>query len=154
MKKEAKEIKSTEDRCHLNVPECFRKPLMKVAYKLLCRDEATFKELTPAEQQLWNSFKTDQIYRLLTGEPDTVPEIRFNWYTVTGGDATVELIPDQTQPIQGRITSAARPGPLPEAKIKMLKASISARAALPLSSSFSSMPSTTPSSPTVSTLGT
>ena len=43
---------------------------------------ATFEELTPSEQKLWNSFETDQIYRLLTGEPDTVPEFRFNWYTV------------------------------------------------------------------------
>ncbi len=36
--------------------------------KLLSRDEATFEELTPSEQKLWNSFETDQIYRLLTGE--------------------------------------------------------------------------------------
>ncbi len=59
---------------------------MKVAYKLLSKDEATFEELTPSEQQLWNSFETDQIYQLLTGEPDTVPEFRFNWYTVTSAD--------------------------------------------------------------------
>jgi len=51
---------------------------MKVAYKLLSRDEATSEELTSMEQQLWNSFETDQIYRLLTGEPDTVPEFWFN----------------------------------------------------------------------------
>jgi hypothetical protein len=35
---------------------------MKVAYKLLSRDKATFEELTPSEQKLWNSFETDQIY--------------------------------------------------------------------------------------------
>jgi hypothetical protein len=86
MRKEVNKINSTKDRCHSTVPECFRKPLMKVAYKLLSRDEATFEELTPSEQTLWTSFETDQIYRLLTGEPDTVPEFRFNWFTVTGGD--------------------------------------------------------------------
>jgi hypothetical protein len=60
MKREADKINSTENRCHSTVPECFRKPLMKVAYKLLSRDEATFEELTPTEQKLWNSFETDQ----------------------------------------------------------------------------------------------
>ncbi len=82
MKREPEKINSAQERCHSNVPECFHEPLMKVAYKLLSRDEATFKELTPSEQKLWNSFETDQMYRLLTGESDTVPEFRFNWYTV------------------------------------------------------------------------
>jgi hypothetical protein len=154
MKKEANKINSTEDRCHSTVPERFQKPLMKVAYKLLSRDETTFEELTPTEQQLWSSFETDQIYRLLTGEPDTVPEFRFNWYTGTGGDAKVKFIPDEAQPIQGKITSAARSRPSPEAKVKMPKASTSTRAVLPSSSSSSLMPSMTPSSPTASTLGT
>ncbi len=66
MKREAEKINLTEERCHSNVPERFRKPLMKVAYKLLSRDKATFEELTLSEQKLWNSFETDQIYRLLT----------------------------------------------------------------------------------------
>jgi hypothetical protein len=63
---------------------------MKVAYKLLSRDEATFEELTSSELKLWSSFKTDQIYRLLTGEADTVPEFRFNWYTVDTTDGYCE----------------------------------------------------------------
>jgi hypothetical protein len=62
MKKEASKINSAEDRCHSKVPERFREPLMKVAHKLLSRDEATFEELTPSEQKLWTSFETDQIY--------------------------------------------------------------------------------------------
>ncbi len=66
MKREAEQINSAQERCHSNVPECFHEPLMKVAYKLLSRDEATFEELTPSEQKLWNSFETDQIYRLQT----------------------------------------------------------------------------------------
>jgi hypothetical protein len=60
MKREAETINSTQERCHSNVPERFHEPLMKVAYKLLSRDEATFEELTPSEQKLWNSFETDQ----------------------------------------------------------------------------------------------
>jgi hypothetical protein len=119
MKKEANKINSTEDRCHSNVPEHFRQPLMKVAYKLLSRDEATFEELTPTEQQLWNSFETNQIYRPLTGEPDMVPEFRFNWYTVTGGDAMIEFIPLLTG------ATSARPSPtttaVPAAKVQMPK---------------------------------
>jgi hypothetical protein len=62
MKKQANLINSVEERCHSTVPESYRKPLMKVAYKLLSRDKATFEELTPSEQKLWNSFETDQIY--------------------------------------------------------------------------------------------
>ena len=51
--------------------------------------QATFEKLTPpSEQKLWNSFKKDQIYWLLTGEPNTVPEFRFNWYIVTRGEVT------------------------------------------------------------------
>jgi hypothetical protein len=45
------------------------------------------KELTPSELKLWTSFETDQIYWLLTREPDTVPEFRFNWYTINTADS-------------------------------------------------------------------
>jgi hypothetical protein len=86
MKREAEIINSTQALRHSNVPECFHEPLMKVAYKLLSRDEVSFEEFTPSEQKLWNSFETDQIYQLLTGESDTVPEFRFNWYTVDTTD--------------------------------------------------------------------
>jgi hypothetical protein len=67
MKTEANKINSAEDRCYSTVPERFHEPLMEVAYKLLSRDEATFEELTPSEQKLWNSYETDQIYRLPNG---------------------------------------------------------------------------------------
>jgi hypothetical protein len=137
MKTEANEINSAEDRCQSTVPECFHEPLMKVAYKLLSRDKATFEEVTPREQQLWNSFETDQIYQLLTGEPDTVPEFRFNWYTVTTADGTAEFIPDWALSTQARVTTAARSRPLPpapEPKVKPPKASTSTRAKQPSSS--------------------
>jgi hypothetical protein len=162
MQKEAGKINSTEERCHSNVPERFREPLMKVAYKLLSRDEATFEELTPSEQKLWTSFETDQIYRLLTGEPDTVPEFRFSWYTIDTADGYFE---DQPQlrpalkikaPVPKVLTKTPTPPPTPPTTVKPPKASTHARAKLPLSSTSSaqsSKPSTTPSSPTASTSG-
>ncbi len=160
IKREAEKINSTEERCHSNVPERFCEPLMKVAYKLLSRDEATFEELTPSEQKLWNSFETDQIYRLLTGEPDTVPEFRFNWYTINTADG---YFSDQLQPkpdIKAKApvpkvpTRTPTPPPAPSATVKPPRASTSARATLPSLSTSSaqlSKPSTTLSSPTAST---
>jgi hypothetical protein len=161
MKREAEKINSTQERCHSNVPECFRKPLIKVAYKLLSRDEATFEELTPSEQKLWCSFETNQIYRLLTGEADTVPEFRFNWYTVDTTDGYCERPQSLPAPSAISRTVAQPPAPPPvqppAITAKLPKASTSARARLPsstTSSNTSSRPSMTPSSPRPSTSGT
>jgi hypothetical protein len=161
MKRGAEKINSTQERCHSNVPECFRKPLMKVAYKLLSRDEATFEELTPSEQKLWSSFETDQIYRLLTGEADTVPEFRFNWYTVDTTDGYCEQPQSLPAPSATSRAVALPPAPPPvqppAITAKPPKASTSARARLPsstTSSNTSSRPSTTSSSPRPSTSGT
>jgi hypothetical protein len=161
MKREAEKINSTQERCHSNMPERFREPLMKVAYKLLSRDEATFEEVTPSEQKLWNSFETDQIYRLLTGESDTVPEFRFNWYTVDTTDRYCEQpqrLPAPSAPARAATQPSAPPPVQPPAlTAKPPKASTSARARLPsstTSSNNSSTPSTTPSSPRPSTSGT
>jgi hypothetical protein len=160
MKREAEKINSMEEKYHSNVPECFREPLMKVAYKLLSRDEATFEELTPSEQKLWNSFETDQIYRLLTGEPDTVPEFRFSWYTIDTADGYFSKQPQQHPALRVKATAprvtakAPAPVPVPVPTVKPPRASTSARARLPsstTSSNPSSKPSTTPSSPTATT---
>jgi hypothetical protein len=161
MKREAEKINSTQERCHSNVPERFCEPLMKVAYKLLSRDEATFEELTPSEPKLWNLFETDQIYRLLTGESDTVPEFRFNSYTVDTTDGYCEQprrLPAPSAPAR-MVTQPPAPPPVepPVLTAKQPKASTSARARLPsstTSSNNSSRPSTTPSSPRPSTSGT
>jgi len=64
------------------ISESLHKPLMKIAHKLLIRDNSTLEELTSQDKQLWNQFETDYIYRFLTGEPDTVPEFCFNWTSV------------------------------------------------------------------------
>jgi hypothetical protein len=130
---------------------------MKVAYKHLSRDQATFEELTPSEQKLWNSFETDQIYRLLTEESDTVPEFRFNWYTVDTTEQPQRL-PAPSAPSRAVAQPPAPPPVQPPAlTAKPPKASTSARARLPsstTSSNNSSRPSTTPSSPRPSTSGT
>jgi hypothetical protein len=76
------QIKSVEEKLKTGIPESLSESLMKVAYKLLIRDDSTFEELTPQEQQLWTRFETDDIYSFLTGEPDTVPEFCFNWTLV------------------------------------------------------------------------
>jgi hypothetical protein len=161
MRREAEKINSTQERCHSNMPECFREPLMKKAYKLLSRDEATFKELTPSEQKLWTSFEPDQIYRLLTGESDTVPEFRFNWYTVDTTDGYCERPQSLTALSATSRTIAQPPAPPPvqppTLAVKPPRASTSARARLlssTTSSNNSSRPSTTPSSPRPSTSGT
>jgi len=157
MTKEAEKINSTEERCHSNVPECFREPLMKVAYKLLSRDEATFEELTPSEQKLWNSFETDQIYGLLTGESDTVPEFSFNWYTVDTTDGYCEQPQRLPAPSAPTRMVTQPPAPPPVLAAKQPKASTSARARLPsstTSSNNSSRNSTKPSSPRPTTSGT
>jgi hypothetical protein len=52
MEKKTTKINSTQERCHATISECLCQPLIKVAYKLLHRDEATFEELTPSEQKL------------------------------------------------------------------------------------------------------
>ncbi len=162
MRREAEQINSTQERCHSNTPERFCEPLIKVAYKLLSRDESTFEELTPSEQNLWNSFETDQIYRLLTGESDTVPEFRFNWYTVETTDGYCEqpqwqLALRTPVPASRTTARAPTPAPVPAPTVKPPKESTSARARLPsstTSSNPSSGPSTTPSSPRATTSGT
>ncbi len=157
MEKEANKINSAEERCHSTVPECFREPLMKVAYKLLSRDKATFEELTPSEQKLWTSFENDQIYRLLTGEPDTVPEFQFNSYTVTGGGATAEFIPAQSSAPSATLTAATRPSSaiaIQPATISASKAKVPKASTSAAPSSTLSPPSTVPSSPNASTSGT
>jgi hypothetical protein len=160
MKREAEKINLTEERCHSNVPERFREPLMKAAYKLLSRDKATFEELTPSEQKLWTSFETDQIYRLLTGEPDTVPEFRFNWYTIDTDDGYFSDQPQPQPTLKAKApvlrvpTRTPTPPLAPPTTVKPPRASTSARATLPSSSTSSaqsSKPSTTPSSPMAST---
>ncbi len=108
---------------------------MKVTYKLLIRDDSTFKELTPEEKELWTKFETDDIYRFWIGELDTVPEFHFNW----------TLIPRQT--FQGKFTRAPKPAPAAQP----LQAQPPKPATPPSSSSSSISPH---SLPTPSTSGT
>ncbi len=88
-------------------------------------------------------------------ENQPVPEFRFNWYTVTGGDVSAEFIPRQPNPVfrpvpapLTQLTALATP------KVRGPKASTSAAPAPSLASSTLSPPSTVPLSPTASTSGT
>ncbi len=63
------------------IAEGLREPLLNVANKLLGRQCLNFNQLTASEQELWNKFKTSDIYEFLTGESDTVPEFCHNWFS-------------------------------------------------------------------------
>jgi hypothetical protein len=84
-------ITNEGDKLKTNIPECLREPLMKAAHTLFNSDEATFEDLTPAQQKLWNTDKPDQIYRFLMGEPDMIPEFRFNWIMVPSARLKVSV---------------------------------------------------------------
>jgi hypothetical protein len=56
-------------------------PLLHIANKLLGRQNLNFDQLTPPEQKLWNLFEKSDIYKFLTGETDTTPELRHNYIT-------------------------------------------------------------------------
>jgi hypothetical protein len=64
------------------VDEIFlNEPLLNVANKRLGRQCLNFKQLTPAEPELWNKLEKSEIYDFLTGEKDTVPEYCSNCLT-------------------------------------------------------------------------
>jgi hypothetical protein len=75
---------------------------MKIMHKPLIRDNSNLEELTSQEQHLWNGFETDDNYRFLTGEPDTVPEFHFNWTSVP-----------RLQPLGHTMTVPGAPAPAP-----------------------------------------
>ncbi len=79
---------------------------METALALLSSYDATFEDL---KQQLWNSFETDQIYRFLTGEPDTVPEFRFNWITTPSNYLNVSFAQDSSQDTTPRTLQPLKP---------------------------------------------
>jgi hypothetical protein len=58
------------------INEALREPLLHIANKLLGRQHLSFEQLTTPEQKLWSLFKNSDIYEFLTGQKDTVPELR------------------------------------------------------------------------------
>jgi hypothetical protein len=124
------------------IVESLHEPLMKIAQQLLISDKATFDQLTPTEQKLWNTFETADIYRFLTGEEDTVPEFQYNWSSVP-----------RLQPL-GPTTSTS-PTPANPAPPVAPPAPPLPPASPPSSGSSTSSATSTPhSSPTPSTSGT
>jgi hypothetical protein len=61
------------------IKEVFRKQLTSIASKLLSSEHSKLKDLSLEEQNLWKSFDNSDIYKLITGEPDTLPEFQYNW---------------------------------------------------------------------------
>ncbi len=80
--KQFNQIKSVDTQLKTSITESLREPLMKIAQKLLISDKATFKQLTTPEKKLWSTFEAEDIYRFLTGEPDTFPEFQYNWTSI------------------------------------------------------------------------
>jgi len=142
------QIKSVDTQLKTGIAESLREPLMKIAHKLLISDKATFEQLTPSEQILWTRFETEDIYRFLTGEPDTVPEFQCNWTSIP-----------RLQPLGPTIsappTPAATPAPPAQAAQPQPQVQPPAPQQPPESSSSGSSSSSSPhSSPTSSSSGT
>ncbi len=53
----ANEFKSVNEKLITGIPKCLCKPLMRLAYKLLIRDDSTFEELMPQEHELWKKIQ-------------------------------------------------------------------------------------------------
>jgi hypothetical protein len=88
---------------------------MIIAQHLLISDKATFDQLTPTEQKLWTTFETEDIYRFLTGEEDTVPEFQYNWTSVPRlqplGPSTTSTPPTPANPAPPVAPPVAPPAP-------------------------------------------
>ncbi len=61
------------------IKEEFRKQLTSIASKLLSSEHCKLKDLSVEEQTLWTAFDNSDIYKFITGEPDTLPEFQYNW---------------------------------------------------------------------------
>jgi hypothetical protein len=74
------------------INKSLREPLVNVVNKLLGWQHLNFDQLTPSEQELWNRFEKNDIYKFLTGEKDTEPEFCHNWLTFSAKPkATVDF---------------------------------------------------------------
>jgi hypothetical protein len=98
---------------------------MEAAYALLNNDKATLEDLTPAQQKLWNSFETDQIYKFLASEPDTVANLNLNVITVPNTKFKVSVTPpelpnpiEDPSPIQTEDIPQVRYDPNPTVRTK------------------------------------
>ncbi len=143
------QIKSVNTQLKTGIPESLCEPLMKIAQKLLISDKATFEQLTPPEQTLWTTFETEDIYRYLTGKPDTVPEFQYNWTSIPILQPLGPTISAPPAPVTPAPTAPARTQPPPQPLVPP-----PAPLPPPESSSSGSSSSSSPhSSPTPSTSG-
>ncbi len=137
------QIKSVDTKLKTGIAESLREPLMKIAQKLLISDKSTFDQLTTMEQNLWTKFETTDIYRFLTGEEETVPDLQYNWTSIPKLQPLGTSLAGTTTPAVNTTPPVAPPAPPP------------APASPPDTGSGVSTSSNTPhSSPTPSTSGT
>ncbi len=61
------------------IKEVLRGQLTSIASKLLSSEHIKLEDLSVEEQCLWNLFDNSDIYEVITGEPDTLPEFQFDW---------------------------------------------------------------------------
>jgi hypothetical protein len=84
-KNDADQVLNDTDPSNFNQPvigaikEALRGHLTSIASKLLNSEHSKLEDLSVEEQNLWTSFDNSDIYELITGEPDTLPEFQFNW---------------------------------------------------------------------------
>ncbi len=61
------------------IKEELRGKLTSIASKLLSSEHSRLEDLSVEDQILWKSFDNSEIYKFITGEPDTLPEFQYNW---------------------------------------------------------------------------
>jgi hypothetical protein len=61
------------------IKEALRGQLTSIASKLLSSEHTKLEDLSVEEQHLWNLFDNSDIYKFITGEPDTLTEFQFNY---------------------------------------------------------------------------
>ncbi len=112
------QIKSVDTQLETGFTECVHEPLMRIAQKLLFSDEATFEQLTTFEQNLWSTFETEDIYRFLTGEPDTFPEFQYNWTSIPRLQPLGPTISAPPAPVNAAPVAPTRPQPPPQPPVQ------------------------------------
>jgi len=91
--------------------------IIKVAQKFLISDSTTLNDLTPEEQELWNSVDKSDLYEALTGDPEEVPNFQYDW--ITPSDTLTIQVPVQPHPASEsqRPKRSRRPLPPPADRV-------------------------------------
>ncbi len=74
-----KPLKDVDQATICAIKETLRDRLLSIASKLLNSQHSKFEDLTEEDKNLWTQFDNSDIYELITGEKDTLPEFQYNW---------------------------------------------------------------------------